>query len=73
MDEFASIFSSPRASLLRTIVFARQARRRGARARIPFSFRWEDALAQPLAELRQALGSCGGPESGAPARRDFMA
>ncbi len=53
---FASIFSSPRASLPRTIAFAWQARRRGARARIPFSFWWEDALARPLADVREELG-----------------
>lgn len=52
----ASVFSAPKASLWRTIAFARQARRRGVRSRIPFSFRWEEALEQPLADVRERLG-----------------
>ena len=53
---FASIFSAPRGSRLRAIGFAWQARRRGASSRIPFCFRWEDALARPLLEVRRELG-----------------
>ena len=53
---FASIFSAPPTSILRTLGFAWQARRRGGRSRIPFSFRWEEALEQPLSELRKQLG-----------------
>jgi len=53
---FASIFSAPRASLSRAITFAWQARRRGVRSQIPLSFRWENALARPLAEVRRGLG-----------------
>ena len=52
---FASIFSSPRASLLRTIALAWQARRRGVGSHIPFSLRWEDRLARPLSEVRREL------------------
>ena len=52
---FGSIVSSPRGSRLRTIAFAWQARRRGSRARIPFSFRWEQALERPLQEVRRQL------------------
>jgi ubiquinone biosynthesis protein Coq4 len=51
----ASVFSSPPASLLRTIVFALQARRRAARSRIPFAFRWEEALELSLDEVRAQL------------------
>ena len=52
----ASIFTAPPTSRLRTLVFSWQARRRGVRSRIPFSFRWEEALEQPLSEVRKQLG-----------------
>jgi ubiquinone biosynthesis protein COQ4 len=52
----ASILSAPARSIPRAIAFAMRARRRGARAQIPFSYAWEDALPLPLWEVREALG-----------------
>ena len=52
----ASLFSAPRGSRLRAIAFARRARRRGARACIAFSYRWEAALPRALDEVRADLG-----------------
>ena len=51
----ASLLSSPPRSMLRAIGFSWRARRRGRRARIPRAYRWEDALARPLAEVRAEL------------------
>lgn len=51
----ASLLSAPARSIPRALAFAIRARRRGARARIPFSYRWEDALARPLSEVRKEL------------------
>ena len=52
----ASVLSAPWGSKWRTLVFAWQARRRGKRSRIPFGYRWEEALKQPTKELRAQLG-----------------
>lgn len=51
-----SILSAPPRSIPRAARFAFRAWRRGRRARIPFSYRWEEALARPLAEVRRELG-----------------
>ncbi len=52
----ASVFTSPRGSILRCIHFAWRARQRGIQARIPFSYRWEEALERPLLEIRKEFG-----------------
>jgi ubiquinone biosynthesis protein COQ4 len=51
----ASIASSPPTSLPRTLAFCIQARRRGARARIPSSYRWEEKLGAPLESVQREL------------------
>ena len=51
----ASVFSGPRGSRLRAARFSLRARRRGVRARIPLAYRWEQALARPLSEVRAEL------------------
>ncbi len=51
----ASLLSAPARSLPRALAFAWRARRRGARARIPFSFRWEEQLGRPLDAVRHEL------------------
>ena len=50
-----SVLSAPPRSIPRAIRFTLRARRRGARARIPLSYRWENALERPLAEVREEL------------------
>ncbi len=52
---FASIISAPRGSVLSALIFSIRARRRGSRTWIPFTYRWEDALARPLADVRNEL------------------
>ena len=51
----ASTLSAPRGSRLRALAFGWRAWRRGRRSRVPFSFRWEDALDRPLAAVRREL------------------
>ncbi len=51
-----SILSAPARSIPAAFRFSWQARRRGTRARIPFSYRWESALDRPLSEVRAELG-----------------
>ena len=52
----ASISNAPPRSIPRAIRVAWQAHRRGRAARIPLSYRWEDALARPIAAVRRDLG-----------------
>lgn len=51
----ASLVSSPLASLHRTLAFCIQARRRGAKARIPSDYRWEEKLGDPLTSVQREL------------------
>lgn len=51
----ASVLTAPRGSVLKAARFSYAAYRRGRRARIPFSFAWEQALARPLDEVRKDL------------------
>ena len=59
----SSLVESPRASRRMAARFCFQARRRGRRADIPLSFRWEDALAERLPSLRAKLGVAAAEEA----------
>ncbi len=52
---FASVVSAPWRSIPSALAFAIAARRRGAQARIPHSYRWEDALERSLSTVRSEL------------------
>jgi ubiquinone biosynthesis protein COQ4 len=50
-----SVVSSPPTSLSRTLSFCIQARRRGAQARIPSDYRWEEKLGDSLTSVQREL------------------